>query len=175
MNQPLRIQDDSLEGRAETWRDRLDDRAELELDLDPDGEPLSPVDLACFGLAMLQKAVDRSLVEADGKTLKQGASLNGRVSVLQLRLRELEAERQRQAEEAGALRERVARLETEALKANAKLTEAAKAIADLRYELARDRSYARMVNERRFAPIAETTALAAARKRTDLAIQGKAS
>lgn len=163
---------DTLTDHAERWRDWLDNCSDVEdLALDED-EALDPADLAAYGLAALQRATDVALAEVDRKTLKTGTALNGRVSVLQQRVRELETDREQHAAAGNALRERVASLETSLKQANAGLAEAVKAIANLKLEAARDRSYVRMINERRYAPIAETSALEAARRRTDLTIQG---
>jgi predicted RNase H-like nuclease (RuvC/YqgF family) len=55
----------------------------------------------------------------------------------------------------------------------ASLADAAKAIAELRFELARDRSWHRMIEERKFAPIVEVVAFEAAKRRTQRAIEGR--
>ena len=167
---------DSLEEHALRWRAWLGQAFEIDEPPDDseDGEEgFDEIALVCHVAAALQRGVDRALHETDHKITKIGAALNGRTSVLQQRIRELEAERERQAKEADAMRARILQLEAETKAANVKLTETTKAIADLGLTQARDRSYVRMVNERRYAPIAETSALEAARRRTDAIIRGE--
>jgi hypothetical protein len=166
---------EALEDAAERWCDWLDARAEEQLDFDEDGEELSPIEIAAFGLAGLQRATDVALLETDQKISKIAAALNGRVSVLVQQVRELEADRERQGEAEKVLRARIGQLEAEAKANTVKLQDVVRAIADLGLTIARDRSYVRMINERRYAPIAETSALEAAKRRTDAIIRGEAA
>ena len=166
----MSAKNNDLEDQAATWRDWLDEQSETQAALDVE---LDEVDLTSFGLAALQRATDKGLAEIDRKVGKKSASFIGHIAVLRHRLDDLAADRQRHGEEAAAAQERIASLEAEGETLRASLAEAVKEIAGLRYELARDRAWRRMVEERKFAPVTEVVAIEQARRRTQLAIEGR--
>ena len=127
---------------------------------------LDEVDLASFGLAALEQAVDKGLDSIGRKVTRKSAALTTEIAALARQLGALDVERQRHAEEAAAAQERIASLEAEGETLRASLAEAVKEIADLRYELARDRAWRRMIEERKFAPVTEVVAIEQARRRT---------
>jgi chromosome segregation ATPase len=161
---------DSLEDRASWWANWLDARVEEQLELDVE---LDDGDLIAFAAAALQAATDKAVAEIDRKVGKKSASLIGHLAVLRHRIDDLAADRQRHGEEAAAAQQRIASLEAEAEKLCASLAEAVKEVAEMRYEIARDRSWHRMIEERKFAPVTEVVAIEQARRRTQLAIQGR--
>lgn len=157
---------DCLENRAATWRDWLDEQSEVQAALDIE---LDEVDLASFGLAALEEAVDKGLDSIGRKVTRKSAAITTEIAALR---RQLDIERQRQAENVAAAQERIASVEAEGETLRASLAEAVKEIAGLRYELARDRAWRRMVEERKFAPVTEVVAIEQARRRTQAAIEG---
>ena len=160
---------DCLEDQAAVWRDWLDEQSEAQAALDVE---LDEVDLASYGLAALEKAIDKGLAGIDRKVTRKSAALTTEIAALRRQLGALDVERQRHAEEAAAAQERIASLEAEGETLRASLAEAVKEIAGLRYELARDRAWRRMVEERKFAPVTEVVAIEQARRRTQAAIEG---
>ena len=157
---------DCLEDQAAVWRDWLDEQSEAQAALDIE---LDEVDLASFGLAALEQAVDKGLDSIGRKVTRKNAALTNEIAAL---ARQLDVERRRHAEEAAAAQERVGSLMAEGETLSASLAEAVKEIADLRYELARDRAWRQMIEERKFAPVTEVIAIEQARRRTQAAIEG---
>ena len=160
---------DCLEDRAATWRDWLDERSEDQAALEVE---LDEVDLASYGLAALEEAVDKELDSIGRKVTRKSAALTTEIAALRRQLGALDIERQHQAENVAAAQERIASLKAEGETLRASLAEAVKEIADLRYELARDRAWRRMLEERKFAPVTEVVAIEQARRRTQAAIEG---
>ena len=114
----------------------------------------------------------RGSTESAARSRERAPPSRPKSPLLRRQLGALDVERQRHAEEAAAAQERIASLEAEGETLRASLAEAVKEIAGLRYELARDRAWHRMVEERKFAPVTEVVAIEQARRRTQAAIEG---
>ena len=157
---------DCLENRAATWRDWLDEQSEVQAALDIE---LDEVDLASFGLAALEEAVDKGLDSIGRKVTRKSAAITTEIAALR---RQLDIERQRQAENVAAAQERIASVEAEGETLARASPKRSRRSAGLRYELARDRAWRRMVEERKFAPVTEVVAIEQARRRTQATIEG---
>jgi chromosome segregation ATPase len=103
---------------------------------------------------------------------KSAAALTTEIAALRRQLGALDVAHRRHAGEASAARERIASLEAEDGTLRASLAEAVKEIAELRYEIARDRAWHKMIEERKFAPVTEVIAIEQARRKTQAAIEG---
>lgn len=154
-----------LEDRAAAWRDWLDEQSEAQNAFEVE---LDETDLAAFGLAALEEAIDKGLDLIGRKVTRKSAALTTEIATLTRQLGALEVERRRQAEEA---QKRIASLKAEGETLRASFAEAVKEIAELRYELARDRAHRAMLEQRKF-DVPGTVALEQARRRTQSAIEG---
>ena len=160
---------DCLEDRAAAWRDWLDEQSEAQAALEVE---LDEVDLAAFGLAALDEAVDKGLDSISRKVTRKSAALTTEIAALRRQFGALDVERRRNAEEAAAAQKRIASLEADGETLRASLAEAIREVAEMRYEIARDRAWHKMIEERKFAPVTEVIAIEQARRRTQAAIEG---
>jgi chromosome segregation ATPase len=106
------------------------------------------------------------------RRIRKSADLTIEVAALRRQLGALDVAHRRHAEETAAAQKRIASLEAEAEKLGASLAGAVKEVAELRYEIARDRAWHKMIEERKFAPVKEVIAIEQARRRTQAAIEG---